>query len=56
MVLIPATMIKNEIHGLLHTVQDLHLLQVVTLTGIGIPEDGMMDVGEDFDYKGNLNQ
>ena len=52
MVLIPATLIENEVTGLLHTTQDLYRLQVAMLAGIAIHEDD----GEDFDYEGNLNQ
>ena len=55
-VLVPATLIENEVTRLLHTTQDLYQLQVATLAGIAIHEDDGEDVGEDFDYEGNLNQ
>ena len=54
-VLIPATLIENEVTRLLHMTQDLFQLQVATLAGIAIHEDDGEDVGEDFDYEGNLN-
>ena len=56
MVLVPATLIENEVTGLLHTTRGLYQLQVATLAGIAIHEDDGEDVGEDFNYEGNLNQ